>query len=46
MELKDRYSLFRGDCLEVMDKLIEDEVKADLILCDHLMVLLLVNGIV
>ena len=34
MELKDRYSLFRGDCLEVMDKLIEDGIKVDLILCD------------
>ncbi len=34
MEFKDRCSLFKGDCLEVMDKLIEDGIKVDLILCD------------
>lgn len=34
MELKDRYRLFKGDCLEIMDRLIEDGVKVDLILCD------------
>lgn len=28
------YQLFHGDCLEVMDKLIEDGVKADMILTD------------
>lgn len=34
MEFKDRCSLFKGDCLEIMDKLIKDGVKVDLILCD------------
>ena len=34
MEFKDRCSLFKGDCLEVMDRLIEDDIKVDLILCD------------
>ena len=32
MELKDRCKLYKGDCLEVMDRLIEDGVKVDLIL--------------
>ena len=30
----DRYKLYNGDCLEVMDKLIEDGVKVDMILTD------------
>ena len=29
-----RYELYHGDCLEVMDKLIEQGVKVDMILTD------------
>ena len=32
--MEDRYQLFQGDCLEVMDKLIKDGVKVDCILTD------------
>ena len=28
------YKLYKGDCLEVMDKLIEEGVKVDMILTD------------
>ena len=28
------YEIFNGDCLEIMDKLIEDNVKVDMILTD------------
>ena len=30
MEATDRYKLYHGDCIEVMDKLIGKEVKVDL----------------
>ncbi len=30
----DKYSLYLGDCLEVMDKLIEQGVVVDMVLCD------------
>ena len=29
-----KYKLYKGDCLEVMDKLIEEGVKVDAIICD------------
>ena len=32
--IKDRYKLYNGDCLEIMDKLIEEGVKVDCIICD------------
>lgn len=32
--MEERYRLFNGDCLEVMDKLIENGVKVDAIICD------------
>lgn len=32
--LKENYKLYQGDCLEVMDKLIEDGVKVDAIITD------------
>lgn len=32
--IKDRYKLYQGDCLEVMDALIKDDVKVDMILTD------------
>ena len=32
--IKDKYKLYQGDCLEVMDELIEDGVKVDMILTD------------
>ena len=32
--IKASYKLYQGDCLEVMDKLIEEDVKVDMILCD------------
>ena len=32
--IKDRYKLYQGDCLEVMDELIRDGVKVDMILTD------------
>ena len=28
------YKLYNGDCLEVMDQLIKDEVKVDMVLTD------------
>ena len=31
----DKYELYQGDCLEVMDKLIEQGVKVDMILTEH-----------
>jgi site-specific DNA-methyltransferase (adenine-specific) len=35
MEIKtNKYELYQGDCLEVMDKLIEEEVKVDAIIAD------------
>lgn len=35
MEIKtDKYELYKGDCLDVMDKLIEQGVKVDAIICD------------
>ena len=34
LDSKDKIQLFKGDCLEIMDKLIERGVKVDLILCD------------
>ena len=30
----DKYELYNGDCLEVMDKLIEHEIKVDAIITD------------
>ena len=30
----DRYKLYNGDCLKIMDKLIEEGVKVDMILTD------------
>lgn len=32
--IKDRYKLYNGDCLEIMDKLIEEGVKVDCIITD------------
>lgn len=32
--IKDRYKLYQGDCLEVMNELIKDGVKVDMILTD------------
>ena len=35
MKIKtDNYEIYKGECLEVMDKLIEQEIKVDMILCD------------
>lgn len=34
MNLKDRYRLFKGDCLEIMDMLIEEGIKVDSIITD------------
>lgn len=34
LEFKDGYELFRGDCLEVMDRLIEQGIKVDAIITD------------
>lgn len=35
MEIKtDRYTLYQGDCLEIMDKLIEAGIKVDMVLTD------------
>ena len=34
LEFKDGYELFQGDCLEVMDRLIEEGVKVDAIITD------------
>lgn len=35
MKIKtDNYEIYKGDCLEVMDKLIEQEIKVDMILTD------------
>ncbi|MDU6995981.1 MAG: site-specific DNA-methyltransferase [Terrisporobacter othiniensis] len=31
---KENYKLYKGDCLEVMDKLIEEGIKVDAIICD------------
>lgn len=30
----ERYKLYKGDCLEVMDKLIEKDIKVDAIITD------------
>ena len=32
--ITDNYSIYHGDCLEVMDKLIEEGVKVDAIITD------------
>ena len=32
--MKDRVLLYNGDCLEVMDKLVEEGVVVDAIICD------------
>lgn len=32
--ITDKYKLFHGDCLEVMDTLIKEGIKVDMILCD------------
>ena len=32
--MEERYKIYNGDCLEVMDKLIEDNIKVDAIICD------------
>ena len=32
--ITDNYSIYQGDCLEVMDKLIEEGIKVDMILTD------------
>ena len=32
--MNEQYKLYNGDCLEVMDQLIEQEIKVDMILCD------------
>lgn len=32
--MEERYKLFNGDCLDIMDKLIEQGVKVDAIICD------------
>ena len=34
LDVKDKVQLYKGDCLEIMDNLIEQEVQIDLILCD------------
>ena len=35
MKIKtDNYEIYKGDCLEVMDKLIEQGVKVDCVICD------------
>ena len=31
---KENYKLYLGDCLEIMDKLIEEGIKVDAIICD------------
>lgn len=31
------YKLYQGDCLEIMDKLIEEGIKVDIILTDPFM---------
>ena len=30
---KENYKLYNGDCLEVMDRLIEERLKVDAIIC-------------
>ena len=32
--MKEQYKIYKGDCLEVMDKLIEQGVKVDCVICD------------
>ena len=32
--ITENYQLYNGDCLEVMDYLIEQNIKVDMILCD------------
>ena len=32
--MEEKYELYNGDCLEIMDKLIEKGIKVDMILCD------------
>ena len=32
--MKEQYKIYKGDCLEVMDKLIEQVVKVDCVICD------------
>lgn len=32
--MEERYKLYNGDCLEVMDRLIEQNIKVNMILCD------------
>ena len=32
--ITENYKLYNGDCLEIMDKLIEEGIKVDMILCD------------
>ena len=32
----DKYKLYQGDCLEIMDKLIDNNIKIDMILTDLL----------
>ena len=34
LDAKNKVQLYKGDCLEIMDNLIEQEVQIDLILCD------------
>ena len=32
--MEEKYELYNGDCLEIMDRLIEKGIKVDMILCD------------
>lgn len=32
--INEKYKLYQGDCLQIMDKLIEEGVKVDAIICD------------
>ena len=44
-DLMSKYKLYNGDYLEIMDKLIEEGVIVDAIICDPHMGLQLVSGI-
>ena len=32
--MKEQYKLYKGDCLEVMDQLIEQGIEVDAVICD------------
>lgn len=34
--MKNKYKLYRGDCLEIMDELINEDIKIDMVLTDLL----------